>query len=80
MVAAPGSMVGVPRCESSGAAAGRGADASEHLSAGLSEQDNGALCCHGAEGNLPIELTTFVGRHNELAEARRLLGSARLVP
>jgi len=51
----------------------------EHLSAGLSERDDGALCCRGAEGNLPIELTPFVGRHNELAEARRLLGAARLV-
>ncbi|GAA3045303.1 LuxR family transcriptional regulator [Pseudonocardia yunnanensis] len=51
----------------------------EHLSAGLSEQHDGALCCRGAEGNLPIELTSFVGRHNELAEARRSLGSARLV-
>ncbi|MCH6171791.1 LuxR C-terminal-related transcriptional regulator [Pseudonocardia alaniniphila] len=29
--------------------------------------------------NLPIELTTFVGRHNELAETRRLLRTARLV-
>ena len=51
----------------------------EHLSAGLCEQDDGALCGRGAVGNLPIELTTFVGRHNELAETRRLLRSARLV-
>jgi non-specific serine/threonine protein kinase len=33
----------------------------------------------GTRGNLPAELTTFVGRHNELAETRRLIRSARLV-
>ena len=30
-------------------------------------------------GNLPSELTSFVGRRRELAEVRRLLGTARLV-
>ncbi len=30
-------------------------------------------------GNLPIPVTSFVGRDRELAEARRLLGSARLL-
>lgn len=30
-------------------------------------------------GNLPLELTSFVGRRHEVAEARRLLASARLV-
>ncbi|MEV7096652.1 LuxR C-terminal-related transcriptional regulator [Amycolatopsis sp. NPDC051045] len=30
-------------------------------------------------GNLPAELTSFVGRRNELAEAKRLLSAARLV-
>jgi predicted ATPase len=33
---------------------------------------------HGA-GNLPAELTSFVGRRDELAEVRRLLASSRLV-
>ena len=32
-----------------------------------------------AAGNLPNELTSFVGRRRELAEVRRLLGAARLV-
>ena len=30
-------------------------------------------------GNIPAETTSFVGRRHELAEARRLLSSARLV-
>src|SRR5262245_13742501 len=30
-------------------------------------------------GNLPAELTSFVGRRNEIAEVRRLLASSRLV-
>jgi predicted ATPase len=30
-------------------------------------------------GNLPIDVTSFVGRRRELAEARRLLGGARLL-
>ncbi|MFC4605077.1 ATP-binding protein [Rhodococcus kronopolitis] len=30
-------------------------------------------------GNLPLELTSFVGRRHEVAEVRRLLSSARLV-
>ena len=30
-------------------------------------------------GNLPAELTSFVGRRNEMAEVRRLLGGSRLV-
>ena len=33
---------------------------------------------HGA-GNLPAELTSFVGRRGELAEVRRLLAGSRLV-
>src|SRR5499427_7644396 len=33
---------------------------------------------HGA-GNLPAELTSFVGRRDELAEVRRLLADSRLV-
>ncbi|GAA2271315.1 hypothetical protein GCM10010149_11240 [Nonomuraea roseoviolacea subsp. roseoviolacea] len=32
-----------------------------------------------AEGNLPAELTSFVGRRQELAEARRLLSAGRLL-
>ncbi|NUW41873.1 ATP-binding protein [Nonomuraea rhodomycinica] len=32
-----------------------------------------------AEGNLPAELTSFVGRRQELAEARRLLSTGRLL-
>jgi predicted ATPase/DNA-binding CsgD family transcriptional regulator len=31
------------------------------------------------EGNLPVEVTSFVGRRSELAEARRLLSSSRLL-
>lgn len=31
------------------------------------------------EGNLPAEVTSFVGRHRELAEARRMLRRSRLV-
>ena len=34
---------------------------------------------HRSQGNLPAETTAFVGRSAELAEAERLLGSARLV-
>jgi len=30
-------------------------------------------------GNLPAELTSFVGRRGEVAEVRRLLGESRLV-
>src|SRR6187397_2297177 len=30
-------------------------------------------------GNLPSDLTSFVGRRRELAEVRRLLGESRLV-
>ncbi|MFG1785766.1 ATP-binding protein [Rhodococcus oryzae] len=30
-------------------------------------------------GNLPLELTSFIGRRNEVAEARRLLATSRLV-
>src|SRR5215813_1033264 len=30
-------------------------------------------------GNLPIEVTSFVGRRRELSQARRLLGAARLL-
>src|SRR5215468_8582841 len=30
-------------------------------------------------GNLPIDVTSFVGRRRELSEARRLLGDARLL-
>ncbi|MGW0173960.1 protein kinase domain-containing protein [Rhodococcus sp. NPDC003322] len=33
----------------------------------------------GEKGNLPTELSTFVGRRSELTEAKRLLGSSRLV-
>ncbi|MFC7448078.1 protein kinase domain-containing protein [Rhodococcus daqingensis] len=33
----------------------------------------------GGKGNLPVELSTFVGRRTELTEARRLLASSRLV-
>ncbi|TJZ77869.1 LuxR family transcriptional regulator [Rhodococcus oryzae] len=33
----------------------------------------------GKLGNLPLELTSFVGRRREIAEARRLLGTSRLV-
>src|SRR5262250_2724599 len=32
-----------------------------------------------AAGNLPAELTSFVGRRGELAEVRRLLAGSRLV-
>ena len=32
-----------------------------------------------AAGNLPAELTSFVGRRGELAEVRRLLAASRLV-
>ena len=30
-------------------------------------------------GNLPVELTSFVGRRRELGEVKRLLGASRLV-
>ncbi len=33
----------------------------------------------GDQGNLPQELTSFVGRHGEVAATRRLLGESRLV-
>lgn len=34
---------------------------------------------HDTRGNLPLELTSFVGRRRELADARRLLASSRLL-
>ncbi|MFC4604371.1 ATP-binding protein [Rhodococcus kronopolitis] len=37
------------------------------------------LAAPGMVGNLPIALTSFVGRRRELSEARRLLATARLV-
>src|SRR6476661_5093568 len=33
----------------------------------------------GKVGNLPLELTSFVGRRHEVTEARRLLSESRLV-
>ncbi|MBC6471389.1 LuxR family transcriptional regulator, partial [Actinomadura alba] len=33
----------------------------------------------GRAGNLPAEMTSFVGRRHELAEARRMLSASRLV-
>ncbi|MBV6762904.1 protein kinase domain-containing protein [Rhodococcus opacus] len=33
----------------------------------------------GVTGNLPLDLTSFVGRRHELAEAKNLLGGSRLV-
>ncbi|MDQ1659224.1 MAG: hypothetical protein QOD41_4307, partial [Cryptosporangiaceae bacterium] len=38
-----------------------------------------ATTARGPLGNLPAEVTSFIGRRHELAEARRLLSSARLV-
>src|SRR5690349_16327210 len=32
-----------------------------------------------ARGDLPVELTSFVGRRRELAEVKKLLGASRLV-
>ena len=32
-----------------------------------------------SDGNLPVELTGFVGRRRELGEVKRLLGASRLV-
>ena len=37
------------------------------------------LAIRGNEGNLPLELTSFIGRRHELAEAKRLLSTSRLV-
>lgn len=34
---------------------------------------------HRVVGNLPLELTSFVGRRRELADARRLFESSRLL-
>ncbi|WP_027499718.1 protein kinase domain-containing protein [Rhodococcus sp. UNC363MFTsu5.1] len=34
---------------------------------------------HHEQGNLPLELSSFVGRRNEIAEARNLLASSRLL-
>jgi hypothetical protein len=33
----------------------------------------------GRSGNLPVDVTSFVGRRSELAEVKRLLSSSRLV-
>ncbi|MFC9787112.1 ATP-binding protein [Rhodococcus sp. NPDC127528] len=38
-----------------------------------------AVAVRGKVGNLPLELTSFVGRRRELAEARRLLSESRVV-
>ncbi|MFC7449194.1 ATP-binding protein [Rhodococcus daqingensis] len=38
-----------------------------------------AIAARGKVGNLPLELTSFVGRRRELVEARRLLSVSRLV-
>ncbi|MFD1523990.1 LuxR C-terminal-related transcriptional regulator [Pseudonocardia yunnanensis] len=56
-----------------------GDDASAAAAGGSAPAGTAALGRSGAVDNLPIELTTFVGRHNELAETRRLLRTARLV-
>jgi predicted ATPase len=33
----------------------------------------------GSQGNLPAEVSSFIGRHREVVEAKRLLSAARLV-
>ncbi|GAA4481610.1 LuxR family transcriptional regulator [Rhodococcus olei] len=38
-----------------------------------------ASAVRGRAGNLPLELTSFVGRRRELTEARRMLSTARMV-
>src|SRR4051794_19666210 len=38
-----------------------------------------ATAARGPAGNLPAELTSFVGRRHEVAVVRRLLATARLV-
>lgn len=38
-----------------------------------------APAARGRVGNLPLDLTSFVGRRREVAETRRLLGASRLV-
>src|SRR3712207_5541402 len=46
------------------------------------ERDQVGLVLHGPTsppGNLPLELTSFVGREGEIAEARRRLGGTRLL-
>ncbi|WP_241031376.1 ATP-binding protein [Rhodococcus koreensis] len=46
----------------------------------LDESDDGmAAGVRSNLGNLPLELTSFVGRRHEVAEARRLLSSSRLL-
>lgn len=38
-----------------------------------------ALASRGKVGNLPLDLTSFVGRRREVTETKRLLGASRLV-
>lgn len=47
--------------------------------AGDSRKPHPRTPSRNANGNLPLELTSFVGRRNELAEVKKLLSTARLV-
>ena len=51
-------------------------DAPDRDAATLNGHDR---CAPSRSGNLPLELTSFVGRRKELADAKKLLSSARLV-
>src|SRR5207344_2136215 len=46
---------------------------------GLADEFPALRTVDARPNNLPMSLTTFVGRDRELAEARRLLGTARLL-
>lgn len=43
------------------------------------ERSRGVLFSSGRAGELPLELTSFIGRRRELSEAKNLLSTARLV-
>ncbi|MFV9456510.1 protein kinase domain-containing protein [Rhodococcus sp. NM-2] len=61
------------RVEAGGGSAGSHAGTREHRSHSMPGVGK------SAQGDLPLELTSFVGRRHELAQARRLLGVSRLV-
>ena len=51
----------------------------QHVASGLPSQFPALRSLESVPNNLPVQLTSFVGREREMAEVKRLLGSARLL-
>jgi hypothetical protein len=56
-----------------------GAGGEGRLSSPPVAREPGSWASEGPPDNLPIELSSFVGREREVAEVRRLLGENRLL-